>query len=296
MVVSAPLNGGMSTNLDFESAISSSSSTFSVSGALHSSCSTHSGLHRALTNSNQTCARAAAAASSISISITGMDAEIEITDSTTGVHGFPQTHTHTSSTSSFTPYQHQDSREPVSMPMPTPATPCTGSSSETDCVTATATGTAFISSHPFSPIPVPCAAANGTQLVGVGDSSHVYTIICDIDFPAEANIYPFVPAGSFDECLMQCEIWNGRQQHDQQKQNASGNAHYCAGFVFAPERIHMGDNCYLKSSVNEPGSATIHLVGATLVTGSGSISRPNPTTWSSSSSMVSSRPTGSGEC
>ena len=45
----------------------------------------------------------------------------------------------------------------------------------------------------------------------------------------------------------------------------------CSGFVFAPDRIHDADDCYLKSTLDHPSSATIHLVGATIVPSSPSI-------------------------
>lgn len=122
------------------------------------------------------------------------------------------------------------------------ATPCTGPT----CVEAT-------------PVPAlkrdPCDAANGTGFVNTNSTgSAKYILICDIDFPAQ-NIYPFLLAGSFDECLAQCESYN--------KRASSGER--CAGFVFAPDRVHDADDCYLKSSLNDPISATIHLVGATIV-------------------------------
>ncbi|KIW50091.1 hypothetical protein PV05_11712 [Exophiala xenobiotica] len=97
-----------------------------------------------------------------------------------------------------------------------------------------------------------CYAANSTTFIDNGDN---YTLICDIDFP-DQNIYPFILAGSFDDCLAQCETCNHK--------NVPGSR--CAGFVFAPERIKDADDCYLKSSLNNPLPATIHLVGATAAT------------------------------
>ncbi|EXJ85616.1 hypothetical protein A1O1_05982 [Capronia coronata CBS 617.96] len=130
-------------------------------------------------------------------------------------------------------------------PAMTPATPCTG----TDCA-----------SPSLLPDILPCNAANGTTLLEQTRKAN-YTILCDIDYP-DQNIYPFVPAGSFQECLTQCEIRN----------QASSAGSHCAGFVFAPDRVHEADNCYLKSSVEDPIPATIHLVGATLVSPSSSTS------------------------
>lgn len=115
------------------------------------------------------------------------------------------------------------------------ASPCSGN----NCAEAT-----------HMPTEIDCAAANGTAYTEVPEMEN-YTIICNIDFPAQ-NIYPFVLAGSFEECLSQCE-----------KVNQGTKAH-CAGFVFAPGRIGDSDDCYLKSSLKSPGSATISLIGATL--------------------------------
>lgn len=83
-----------------------------------------------------------------------------------------------------------------------------------------------------------------------------YDIICDIDFPSEHNIYPFVPADTFEACLTQCHSYNARLELDDVDRR-------CLGLVFAPERRDTGDNCYLKSDLSEPLPATLSLVGAT---------------------------------
>lgn len=145
--------------------------------------------------------------------------------------------------------------------MTSAATPCSGA----DCAVAT-----------HVPMNLDCADANGTAYMEVPEMDK-YTIICNIDFPAQ-NIYPFVLAGSFEECLSECEKFN----------NQSTGAH-CAGFVFAPERVNDADDCYLKSSLNQPGPATISLVGATLAvpalktagTTTGTSVTPLPTTYAS---------------
>lgn len=137
-----------------------------------------------------------------------------------------------------TPTQPATAGIEIPSPLGRPASPCSG----VDCITPSAI-----------PEILPCDAANGASLVA-GNEDANYTITCDIDYPSQ-NIYPFVPAGSFKECLAQCEIYN--------LGDAAGSQ--CRGFVFAPERVHEADNCYLKSSLNDPVSATIHLVGATLV-------------------------------
>jgi hypothetical protein len=134
------------------------------------------------------------------------------------------------------------------------ATPCSGA----DCTAAT----------PVS-INLNCGAANGTTYTKVPEMDN-YTMICNIDFPAQ-NIYPFVLAGSFEECLSQCE-----------KVNHQDTGTHCAGFVFAPERIGDADDCYLKPSLNQPNPATISLIGATLTTSAPA----NVPTTNSTSSMT----------
>jgi hypothetical protein len=122
------------------------------------------------------------------------------------------------------------------------ASPCAGKA----CATA-----------PPTAIEYTCSSAR-LDLSKAKDSGG-FEVICNIDFPGQ-NIYPFILAESFKECFAHC------QQH-----NAGSSESRCAGFVYAPERAMGADNCYLKSSLNEPGLATIHLIGATAST-------PIPTT------------------
>ncbi|KIW15360.1 hypothetical protein PV08_05406 [Exophiala spinifera] len=118
-----------------------------------------------------------------------------------------------------------------------------------------------------------CYAVNGTVFF---NNATNYTLLCDVDFPAQ-NIYPFVLAGSFSECLEQCESFN--------RKNVSGTR--CVGFVFAADRLHDADDCYLKSSLNEPIPATIHLVGATMATSTSACTK-TPKSNSETRSMLSS--------
>lgn len=117
-----------------------------------------------------------------------------------------------------------------------PATPCSGSV----CATAVPNSATM------------CPASNQTTWTN-SSTAQDYNVICDIDFPAQ-NIYPFVLAGSFEACMAQCETFNAKNTHDNIR---------CEGFVFAPERVRFSDDCYLKSSLDRPSSATISLVGAT---------------------------------
>jgi hypothetical protein len=63
------------------------------------------------------------------------------------------------------------------------ATPCSGSA----CATAVPTSSNI------------CPAANETAWTGFSTAQN-YTVICDIDFPAQ-NIYPFVLARTFEACI-----------------------------------------------------------------------------------------------
>ena len=125
------------------------------------------------------------------------------------------------------------------------ATPCSASV----CATAVPT-----SSHL-------CPAGKQTAWTDSATSQN-YTVICDVDFPAQ-NIHPFVLAGSFEDCMAQC----------------------CEGFVFAPERLHSADDCYLKSSLDHPFPATISLVGATRLAFFPSTATPIVTSASSRTSL-----------
>lgn len=118
------------------------------------------------------------------------------------------------------------------------ATPCTGSV----CATAVSTSSTI------------CPAGNETAWAD-STTAQKYTVICDVDFPSADNIYPFVLASSFEDCMTQCEAYNAK----------SGGKDRCEGFVFAPERVQYSDDCYLKSSLDRPFPATIPLVGATRV-------------------------------
>lgn len=134
-------------------------------------------------------------------------------------------------------YLHLKDRSPVDQAVsytPTTVNPCV--STQTTCIT----------DSPRSNLP--CDKINGTNLVG---SISVWTLICDTDFYAQ-DIYPFISAGSFEGCLGQCEDYNLK--------NGEGS---CLGFVFAPDRLHLDNDCYLKSGLNDAiYPATIHLVGA----------------------------------
>jgi len=81
----------------------------------------------------------------------------------------------------------------------------------------------------------------------------MWTMLCDIDFLAQ-DIYPFFLAKSFENCLKYCEEYNDEHGEDR-----------CAGFVFAPDRSNLDNDCYLKSTLdNAIYPATLHLLGASI--------------------------------
>ncbi|KAK5955253.1 hypothetical protein OHC33_003935 [Knufia fluminis] len=108
------------------------------------------------------------------------------------------------------------------------------------------------SSTPTTATPtLPCGEANGTEFAG---SNSRWTMLCDIDFFAQ-DIYPFLLAKSFESCLKYCEEYN--DEHGEGK---------CAGFLFAPDRSNLDNDCYLKSSLNDAiYPSTLHLLGASLL-------------------------------
>lgn len=117
------------------------------------------------------------------------------------------------------------------------AFPCTGSG----CVTATPNSSDL------------CPAGNETAWTDF-PTAQDYTVVCDVDFSSAQNIYPFFLAASFEECMVECETYNAKKTNGRTR---------CEGFVFAPERLHTDNNCYLKSSPDHPFPATISLIGAT---------------------------------
>ena len=124
------------------------------------------------------------------------------------------------------------------------ATPC----SSTNCVTAAV---------PMSTLGPDCSAMTDISFNDLKRDTSTFDLICNIDFPGQ-NIYPFILAGSFLDCYNQCYDFN---------QNKTGPR--CAGFVFAPDPIDDDNDCYLKSSLNEPSPATVPLIGATVVESNG---------------------------
>lgn len=82
--------------------------------------------------------------------------------------------------------------------------------------------------------------------------SKTYQVACDVDFPG--NDYPFLLVRSFEECVDACDALNVRENDDK-----------CLAALFVPSRLNGADDCYLKSSVDSPAPAALHIQGAVLV-------------------------------
>lgn len=121
---------------------------------------------------------------------------------------------------------------------------------------------------------LPCGGVNGALFAG---NNSIWTMLCDTDFFAQ-DIYPFILATTFEECMQYCEEYN--YAHGQGK---------CAGFVFAPDRVHLDNSCYLKSSLNDVVSpATVHLIAGVLhpTTATSTMVTPIPAFTSASTIIV----------
>ena len=92
-----------------------------------------------------------------------------------------------------------------------------------------------------------CPAGNGTKYTS--DAGIVYQIICNTDFPD--NDYPFQLVDSFAGCVQKCDAYNY-------------NAHQvqCVAALFIASRDEDVNDCYLKSSIDNPTSSTLQIQGA----------------------------------
>jgi hypothetical protein len=96
-----------------------------------------------------------------------------------------------------------------------------------------------------------CTIPYATQTIT--PDGYTYDAICGVDFIGQ-NIYPFLLTSSFEACMEQCDLVS---------QSDGDGVTQCVGFVYAPERSHDVDDCYLKSALNSAVPATISLLGAT---------------------------------
>ena len=92
-----------------------------------------------------------------------------------------------------------------------------------------------------------CPTGNGTTYTS--DAGIVYQIICNTDFPDDD--YPFQLVDSFAGCVQKCDAYNY-------------NAHHvnCVAALFIPSRNEYANDCYLKSSIDDPTPSTMQIQGA----------------------------------
>lgn len=125
-------------------------------------------------------------------------------------------------------------------PLPSPS-----SSSSTPAASATASADV-------------CPTGNGT--IYTSAQGQDYKVVCDIDYLN--NDLHFILASSFDDCVQRCDTYNTQLSH------GSG----CVGALFVPSRVNGKDDCYLKSTVNNPTTAKLSMVVGILLSTSTSSS------------------------
>ena len=136
------------------------------------------------------------------------------------------------------------------------------------------TGTAS-STAPSATATLVCPASNGTNYTS--DAGIVYQIICNTDFPD--NDYPFQLVDSFAGCVQKCDAYNYNAHHVQ-----------CVAAVFIASRNEDANDCYLKSSIDDPTPSTLQIQGAIRI---GYASSPAKTSSTSSTTSSSSSAAGS---
>lgn len=92
-----------------------------------------------------------------------------------------------------------------------------------------------------------CPASNGTTYTS--EAGIVYQIICNTDFPD--NDYPFQLVDSFTGCVQKCDAYNYNAHHVR-----------CVAALFIASRDEDVNDCYLKSSIDNPTPSTLQIQGA----------------------------------
>ena len=92
-----------------------------------------------------------------------------------------------------------------------------------------------------------CPGSNGTTYISAAGIN--YQIICDVDYPD--NDHPFELVDSFGGCVQKCDAYNYDHHHVQ-----------CLAALFIPSREGDANDCYLKSSIENPVSGALSIQGA----------------------------------
>lgn len=139
----------------------------------------------------------------------------------------------------------------------------------------------FSNPTPTASSVAPSAAATGTSVCPAGngttytsDAGIVYQIICNTDFPNDD--YPFQLVDSFAGCVQKCDAYNFNAHHVK-----------CVAALFIASRNEDVNDCYLKSSIEDPTPSTLEIQGAIRVGyASSSVTTSSPSTITSSSSSA----------
>ena len=92
-----------------------------------------------------------------------------------------------------------------------------------------------------------CPGSNGTAYTSAAGIN--YQIICDVDYPD--NDHPFELVDSFGGCVQKCDAYNYDHHHVQ-----------CLAALFIPSREGDANDCYLKSSIENPVPGALSIQGA----------------------------------
>ena len=99
-----------------------------------------------------------------------------------------------------------------------------------------------------------------------------FTLLCNVDFQGH-DIFPYLETSTYENCINACNVHN----------KGANNETQCLAAVFVPARIAGADDCYLKSSIENP-TLTSGLVGGAVLGG-----LPDSPHWSSASTSGNAR-------
>ena len=92
-----------------------------------------------------------------------------------------------------------------------------------------------------------CPSNNGTTYTS--DAGIIYQIICNTDFPDDD--YPFQLVDSFAGCVQKCDAYNYNAHHVK-----------CVAALYIASRDDYANDCYLKSSIDDPTPSSMQIQGA----------------------------------
>ena len=92
-----------------------------------------------------------------------------------------------------------------------------------------------------------CPDNNGTTYVSAAGIQ--YQVTCNVDYLD--NDYPFESVDSFTGCVQKCDAYNYNHHNVQ-----------CSAALFVPGRERNANDCYLKSSIQNPVAAALPIQGA----------------------------------